>query len=117
MKRKITHIEHIILRWEYFSNTDLSDLSIVGILLPRPLSNDPDSHNAFTVTVTPQIVLRKYTCGMRVYQMRHKSCDSPDWLIQSCYQSASSHVTETASMTWPCVECFQKCLVQKIVSL
>ena len=28
-----------------------------------------------------------------------KSCDPPDWLNQTCYQSASSHVTETAF--WP----------------
>ena len=34
-----------------------------------------------------------------------KSCDPPDWLIQTCYQSASSHVTETAF----CGKCFQKC--------
>ena len=33
-----------------------------------------------------------------------KSCDSPYWLIQNCYQFASSHVTETAFFT----KCFQK---------
>ena len=44
-----------------FSNTNLSDLSIVG------------------------------TCDIFVT----KSCDPPDWLIQTCYQSASSGVTET----------------------
>ena len=38
-----------------------------------------------------------------------ESCDSPDWLIQYCLSSASSHVTETVSMKMPCGECFQKC--------
>ena len=33
-----------------------------------------------------------------------KSCDLPDWLIQSCYQSASSRVTEAL----PCAKCFQR---------
>ena len=44
-----------------------------------------------------------------------KSCASPDWLIQYCYQSVLSRVTETASMAWPCAECFQNVLVQKIL--
>ena len=44
-----------------------------------------------------------------------KSCDSPDWLIQSCYQSASTHVTETASINWPCAECLQKCFSAEII--
>ena len=30
------------------------------------------------------------------------SCDSPNWLIQSCYQSASSCVTETTFLTKKC---------------
>ena len=38
-----------------------------------------------------------------------ESCDSPDWLIQYCLSSASSHATETVSMKMPCGECFQKC--------
>ena len=38
-----------------------------------------------------------------------KSCDSPDWLIQTCCQSASSRVTEMAYFTWSCSKCFQKC--------
>ena len=42
-----------------------------------------------------------------------KSCDSPDCLIPTCYQSASSHVTEITSLTWPCAECFHKYLAQK----
>ena len=29
-----------------------------------------------------------------------KSCDPPNWLIQTCYQSASSCVTETTFLTW-----------------
>ena len=31
------------------------------------------------------------------------SCDSPNWLIQSCYQSASSRVTETTFLTKKCL--------------
>ena len=38
-----------------------------------------------------------------------ESCDSLDWLIQYCLSSASSRVTETASMKMPCGECYQKC--------
>ena len=36
-------------------------------------------------------------------------CDPPDWLIQTCYQSTSSRVTETAIWTWTRGKCFQKC--------
>ena len=38
-----------------------------------------------------------------------KSCDLTDSLIQTCYQSALSRVTETTFLTWPCGTCFQKC--------
>ena len=38
-----------------------------------------------------------------------KSCDPPDWLIQTCYQSASSRVTETVFLTWPCEKYFKNC--------
>ena len=31
-----------------------------------------------------------------------KSCDSPDWLVHTCYQSASSRVTETKFLTQKC---------------
>ena len=31
-----------------------------------------------------------------------KSYDPPDWLIQTCYQSASSRVTETTFLTQIC---------------
>ena len=31
-----------------------------------------------------------------------KSCDSHDWLVQTCYQSASSRVTETKFLTQKC---------------
>ena len=34
------------------------------------------------------------TCDILVYQCVTKSCDLPDCLIQSCYQYASSNVTE-----------------------
>ena len=61
------------------SNTDLSDLSTVGTVT-----------YLFTKCVT-------------------ESCDSPDWLIQYCLSSASSHVTETVALKMPCRECFQKC--------
>ena len=37
-----------------------------------------------------------------------KSCDSPDWSIQSSLHSASSRVIETASMIWSCAERFPK---------
>ena len=47
-----------------------------------------------------------------------KSCDAPDRLIQSCYQSVSLRATETASMTWSCAKCFQKCsTVENIIIL
>ena len=45
---------NIVSAGKHFSYTYLSDLSIVG------------------------------TCDIFVYQMCHKSCDSPDWLFQSC---------------------------------
>ena len=31
-----------------------------------------------------------------------KSCDSPDWLVQTCYQSASSLAIETKFLTQKC---------------
>ena len=31
-----------------------------------------------------------------------KSCDSPDWLVHTCYQSASSRVTEAKCLTQIC---------------
>ena len=31
-----------------------------------------------------------------------KSCDSPDWLVHTCYQSASSRVTENKSLAQKC---------------
>ena len=31
-----------------------------------------------------------------------KSCDPPDWLVQTCYESGSSHVTETTFLTQKC---------------
>ena len=31
-----------------------------------------------------------------------KSCDSPDWSVQTCYQSASSHVTGNHFLTQKC---------------
>ena len=37
-----------------------------------------------------------------------KLCDPPDWLIQICYQSASSRVNETAFSPGH-GNCFQKC--------
>ena len=40
-----------------------------------------------------------------------KSCDQSDWLIQNCYQPASSRVTEPASLTWTCGKCFKKFFV------
>ena len=47
-----------------------------------------------------------------------KSCDSLDLLIQTCYQSASSRVTEMAFWTWPCAKCFQKCFsVESLIIL
>ena len=47
-----------------------------------------------------------------------KSCDWPNLLIQTCYQSASSYVTEKAFFTWPCAKCFQKCFgVENLVIL
>ena len=61
------------------SNTDLSNLSTSG------------------------------TCDIFTYKCVTESCDWPDWLIQYCLSSASSHVTETVSMKRPCGECFQKC--------
>ena len=42
-----------------------------------------------------------------------KLCDPADWLIQTCYQSASSHITETTFFTWPCSKCFQKCFSEE----
>ena len=41
-------------------------------------------------------------CDILVYRMLPKSCDPPDWLIQTCYQSATSHVTETTFLTQIC---------------
>ena len=32
-----------------------------------------------------------------------KSCDSPDWLVHTCYQSASSRVTEAKFLTQKCL--------------
>ena len=57
---------------KHFSNINLSDLSIVG------------------------------TCDILVYRMHHKTCYPHDWLIQTYYQSASSHVTETTFLTPKC---------------
>ena len=37
-----------------------------------------------------------------------KSCDLPDCLIQTCYKSASSCVTETTFLTWSCETFVQK---------
>ena len=31
-----------------------------------------------------------------------KSCDSPDWLVHTCYRSASSRVTEAKFLTQKC---------------
>ena len=61
----------IIFDQEHFSNTDLSDFSIVG------------------------------TCDIMFTKCVTKSCDMPDWSIQSCCQSASLHYTETTFSTWP----------------
>ena len=42
-----------------------------------------------------------------------KSCDSPDWLIQICYQSASSRIIETPFLNWPCGTRFKIQSLQK----
>ena len=39
-----------------------------------------------------------------------KSCDSPDWLIQTCYCASSSRFTEIIFLTWPSDTCFKICL-------
>ena len=45
-----------------------------------------------------------------------KSYDSPvDWKNQLCYHSASSCVTESASIIWSSAECFQNCLNEETV--
>ena len=72
---------HYLTIGGHFSNTELSDLKMVG------------------------------TGDIFVYIISHitKSWDSPGWLIQTCYQFASSRVPETAYLSWPCTKCFQKC--------
>ena len=52
---------------DYFSNTDLSDLRFVC------------------------------TCDILFTGFITKSCDPPDWLVQTCYQSASSRVSQGRS--------------------
>ena len=37
-------------------------------------------------------------CDILVY----RSCDPPDWLVQTCYQSASPCITETTFLTQNC---------------
>ena len=59
----------IVSAGKHFSNTNLSDLSIVTY--------------TFTECVT-------------------KSCDPPNWLIQTCYQSALSRAIETTFLTQKC---------------
>ena len=68
--------QSIVSTGKHISNTNLSDLRIVG------------------------------TCD----KCFTKSCDPPDWFIQTCYQSASSRVTETTFLT-------QNVLVYNILSL
>ena len=48
-----------------------------------------------------------------------KSCDPPDWLIQTCYQSATSHVTETTFLTQICfiVENFIVVLLNTVIPI
>ena len=65
----------IVPAGKHFSNTNLSDLSIVG------------------------------TCDILFIDSVIKSCELPDWLIQTCYQSASSRVTETTFLTQKKIQC------------
>ena len=62
----------IVSAGKHLSNTNLSDLSIVG------------------------------TRDIFVYHRVIKSCDSPDCLVHTCYQSASSRVIETKFLTQKC---------------
>ena len=54
------------------------------------------------------------TCIL-VYKLCHKVIKLPNWLIHFCYQPESSRITETASITWPCAKCFQKCSSVEII--
>ena len=65
---------NIVSAGKHLSNTNLSDLSIVGL-------------RDILILFIDSVI---------------KSCDSPDWLVHTCYQSASSHVTEAKCLTQKC---------------
>ena len=84
--------------WRYHIIHDMLKLRQVTLNLKQSLSKPGSIFQILTCLIWALWVHVTYLFTDNVI----KSCDSPDWLIQTCHQSASSRVTETTFLTQKC---------------